>query len=203
MFDNMVVTCMPNSGHGGHPGTWVMTIFGSYVDRHFANIQYFNVCGGIWRYIKVFGGIWRYMKVYKGIWTHFIDIVFFLLFGGPLSRHFVLFNLLEVLFFDISFFTCLGSHFSDIVLCSVFVEGLQPQEVAHLFSREISHRMSSESCPRTPWGPSYEHICKNIYFCQGRCQWDPWLKRALKTISNGVLKVQNAWICVNFMRIFL
>ena len=63
----MVVRYMPNSGHGGPPGTRVMTIFGSYVGRHFANIQYFDVCGGI---LEVYEGIWRYigyMEVYEGI----------------------------------------------------------------------------------------------------------------------------------------
>ena len=45
--DNMVLRCMPNSGHGGLPGIRVMTNLGSYVGRHFANIQYFDVCGGI------------------------------------------------------------------------------------------------------------------------------------------------------------
>ena len=89
----MVVMCMPNSGHGGLPGTPFKTIFGSYVGRHFPNIQYFDVCGGIWRYVKLFGSIWRYMKVYEGIWRYrkiiwidFFAIVFFQLFGGPLCR---------------------------------------------------------------------------------------------------------------------
>ena len=64
---------MPNSGHGGPPGTPFMTIVGSYVGSHFPNIQYFNVYGGIKvykrisRYLKVFGGMLRYMKVYKHI----------------------------------------------------------------------------------------------------------------------------------------
>ena len=38
------------------------------------------------------------------------------------------------------------------------------------FSREISRRMPLESCLGTPWGPSYEHIYKNIYFWKGRLQ---------------------------------
>ena len=66
----MVITCMPNSGRGGASGTPFMTIFGSYVGRHFPNIQYFNVCGvyeGIKSYLKLFEGILRYMKVYEGI----------------------------------------------------------------------------------------------------------------------------------------
>ena len=46
-FGGMVVTCMPNSGHGGCPGSRVMTVFGSYVGHHFPNIQYFDVCGGM------------------------------------------------------------------------------------------------------------------------------------------------------------
>ena len=76
-------------------------------------------------------------------------------------------------------------------------------EVSHLFSREISRRMLSESCLGIPWGRSYEHISKNTDFGQGRFGWDPWLKRASKTISNGILKVQNAWLFVNVMRILL
>ena len=66
-FGGMVVTCMPNSGHGGPPGIPFMTIFGSCVGSHFPNIQYFDVCGGMWWYMKVYEGIWRYMEVYGGI----------------------------------------------------------------------------------------------------------------------------------------
>ena len=111
----------------------VMIIFGSYVDRHFANIQYFNVYGGIWRYIKLFGGIWNYMKVYGGIWRHlsiykptcstlffftflggdFFDIVVFQLFGGPLFRH---------CFFS----TCWGSTFWTLFLFQLFWRSIGP-----------------------------------------------------------------------------
>ena len=63
----MVLRYMTNSGHGGPPGTRVMIIAGSYVGRHFVNIQDFDVCWGIWRYLEVYGGIWRYMEVYEGI----------------------------------------------------------------------------------------------------------------------------------------
>ena len=66
----MVGRYMPNSGHGGYHRARVMTIFVFYVGPHFPNIQYFDVCGGIWRYIKLFGGIWRYMEVYGGIWRY-------------------------------------------------------------------------------------------------------------------------------------
>ena len=47
---------MPNSGHGGCPGTRVMTIFGPYVDPHFPNIEYFAVYGstGPGRYLIFF-----------------------------------------------------------------------------------------------------------------------------------------------------
>ena len=83
------------------------------------------------------------------------------------------------------------------------VVGFRPREVAHLFSREISRRMPSESCLGTPWGSSYEHICKNIYFWKGGIGWDPWFKRVLKTISSGVFKVNNAWFLVSVMRILL
>ena len=51
--------------------------------------------------------------------TFFVGIVFFQLFGGPL---------LQRCFF------------------SAFLEVYRPWEVAHLFSREISSRMPSESC---------------------------------------------------------
>ena len=63
--------------------------------------------------------------------------------------------------------------------------------------------MQSESCLGTPWSPSYEHICKNIYFWKGWIGLDPWLKRASKTISNGILKVHNAWILASVMSILL
>ena len=58
---------MPNSGHGGCPGICFMTIFESYVGRHFPSIGYFEVYEGIWRYMKVYGRYLRYMKVYEGI----------------------------------------------------------------------------------------------------------------------------------------
>ena len=61
-----------------------------------------------------------------------------------------------------------GTHFGlHFWICCVFLlflfVGFRLREVAHLFSREISHRMPSESYLGTPWGPSYEHICKNVY----------------------------------------
>ena len=73
MFDNMVVRYMPNSGHGGPPGSPFMTIFVSYVGPHFQYSifgcmwGYMKLYKAIWRYMKVYGGIWRYMKVYKPI----------------------------------------------------------------------------------------------------------------------------------------
>ena len=55
------------------------------------------------------------------------------------------------------------------------------------------------------WGcicdPSYDHIYKNIHFCKGWIGWQPRLKRASKTMSNGIFKVPNAWILVDFMRV--
>ena len=72
--------------------------------------------------------------------THFIHIVLFSLFWA---------HILHIVFF---------LHFSRVY---------GPWEVSHLFSREISLRMHSESCLGTPWGPSYTHICKSIYFCKG------------------------------------
>ena len=38
---------MPNSGHGGPPGTRVMTIFVFYISAQIANIGYFDVYGGL------------------------------------------------------------------------------------------------------------------------------------------------------------
>ena len=43
----MVVRCMPNSGHGGPPGTRVMTFFVFYVSAQIPNIEYFEVYGGL------------------------------------------------------------------------------------------------------------------------------------------------------------
>ena len=60
-------------------------------------------------------------------------------------------------------------HISDIGYMKV-CGGHKPWEVSHLFSHEISRRMPSESCLGTPWGPSYEHICKNLNFCEGKFQ---------------------------------
>ena len=42
----MVVRYMPNSGHGGPPGTRVMTIVVFYVSAQIPNIEYFEVYGG-------------------------------------------------------------------------------------------------------------------------------------------------------------
>ena len=122
----MVGRCMPSSGHGGCPGTWFMTIFGSHVHGDISNIGY--------------------TKVYEGLQA----------LGG----------------------------------------------ISSFFSRNFTSN-AVRIMSGVPWGPSYEHICKNTYFCQGRFGWIPWLKRAWKTIPNGVLKVQNAWFCVNVMRISL
>ena len=52
-FGDMVKRCMPNSGHGGCPGTRFMTIGGSYVGPQFPNIGYFKVYEDIGRYMKV------------------------------------------------------------------------------------------------------------------------------------------------------
>ena len=39
---------MPNSGHGGPPGTRVMTIFVFYVNPQTPNIENFDVYEGLW-----------------------------------------------------------------------------------------------------------------------------------------------------------
>ena len=78
--------------------------------------------------------------------THFIHIVLFMFhFIGPYAAH--------------CFF-----------VCSLF-EGLQALGGISIFSHEISCRMHSESCLGTPWGPSYEHICKNVYIKRNRFGW--------------------------------
>ena len=46
-FGAMVGRCMPNSGHGGLPGTWVMTIFVFYGSAQIPNIEYCEVYGGL------------------------------------------------------------------------------------------------------------------------------------------------------------
>ena len=52
-----------------------------------------------------------------------------------------------------------------------YMKGYMPWEVSHLFSHQVSRRMHSKSCLGTPWGPSYEHFCKNIYLCKGWIGW--------------------------------
>ena len=82
---------MPNSGHGGAPGTRVMTNFVFYVSAQILNIEYFEVYGGL----QALGGI---------------------------------------------------SSFFSLNL---------PSNAVRIMSGD-------------PSGPSYEHICKNMYFSQGR-----------------------------------
>ena len=165
----MVVTCMPNSDHERASGTPFMTIFGSYVGCHFPNIQYFNVYGGVWRYIKLFGSICRYLEVYEGIWRYIsiyeptFSTFFFQLFGGPLFRHCFFSTCWWSSFSTLFFFNLLVVHFVDI-FCSAFLK-------VWCLSREIARRMPSESCLGTPWGPSYEHTCKNVYLKRDRIGW--------------------------------
>ena len=42
IFDSMVGRCMPNYGHGGPPGTRVVTNFVFYVNPQIPNIEYFE-----------------------------------------------------------------------------------------------------------------------------------------------------------------
>ena len=46
-FGGIIGRCMPNSGHGGPPGTWVMTIVVFYVSAQIPSIEYFEVYGGL------------------------------------------------------------------------------------------------------------------------------------------------------------
>jgi hypothetical protein len=48
---------IPNWGRAG--------FIGSYVGRHFVNIQYCN--NYMWGYMKVYKAIWRYIQVYESI----------------------------------------------------------------------------------------------------------------------------------------
>ena len=73
---------------------------------------------------------------------------------NPLARHFC-------------FPTFWGSTFSTLFF-SVFLRVYKHREASHLFFREISRRKPSESCLGTPWGPSYEHMYKNLHFCKGK-----------------------------------
>ena len=54
-----------------------------------------------------------------------------------------------------------------------FFRVYMPWEASHLFSREISRRMHSESCLGTPWGPIYDQFCKTCVFRKGRKGRDP------------------------------
>ena len=53
MLGGMVLRCMPNSGHGGPPGTRVMTICVFYVNPQIPNIKYFECIRGL----QIPGGI--------------------------------------------------------------------------------------------------------------------------------------------------
>ena len=53
MFDSMVVTCMPNSGHEGPPGIRVIIIFVFYVNPQIPNIANFDAYEGL----QIPGGI--------------------------------------------------------------------------------------------------------------------------------------------------
>ena len=46
------------------------------------------------------------------------------------------------------------------------MKGYRPWEVSHLFSPEISHRMPSESCLETSWGPRYDQFYKTLFFAK-------------------------------------
>ena len=56
------------------------------------------------------------------------------------------------------------SHDGPHIFNNGHMRGYKPWEVSHLFSCEISHRMPSESCLRTPWGSSYDQSCKTCVF---------------------------------------
>ena len=75
------------------------------------------------------------------------------------------------------FFSFWGPLFRHCFL-SAFLKVYRPWEVSHLFSRQISRRMHSESCLGTPWGSRYEHICKN------------WKKQCRKSATPKKLKTK-------------
>ena len=61
-----------------------------------------------------------------------------------------------------------------------YMRDYRPWEASHLFSCDISRRMPSESCLGPPWGSSYEHICKNIYFWKRWIGLDPMVDKGVK-----------------------
>ena len=61
MCDSMVLRYMPNSGHGGPPGTQFMTIFVFYVNPKIPIIEYF-VC--IYIFINIYIYIYMYIHIH-------------------------------------------------------------------------------------------------------------------------------------------
>ena len=76
--------------------------------------------------------------VFFGFWTPISCTLVFVVFWGPISC---------TLFFVLLF------------------AAPQALEVSYIFYRQYME--CSQSYLWTPWGPSYDHICKNIYLCKG------------------------------------
>ena len=130
-----------------------------------------KVYKAIWRYLEVYEDIWRCMKVYTSIWTHFFDIVW-------------------------------GSTFSTLLFVQLFWRSPGPGRYLIFVSREISHRMPSESCPGMHFWPElWQYLWKHVFGVKVGLADSHGLKRALTTISDGVLKVHKGWILVNIMRV--
>ena len=62
-----------------------------------------------------------------------------------------------------------GTHFLVHFNCffTMLFGGLQALGGISFFCSPNFISMHSKSCLGIRWGPSYEHICKNMYFCKG------------------------------------
>ena len=69
----MVGKCMPNSGHGGPPGTRVMNIFGIYVNPQISNIEQQNPRRYLIFFLIKFPVEWRQIHVWAPIFDPSYD----------------------------------------------------------------------------------------------------------------------------------
>ena len=82
--------------------------------------------------------------------------------GDPFPAH-CFFRLFGDHILDIIFFICLVPTLSFVFH---FLGVYRPRELPHRFKHKILRRMNLKLCLGTPWEASYEHICKNLYFCK-------------------------------------
>ena len=96
-------------------------------------------------------------------------------------------------------FWCLFLRF--VCFVGIVLDIYKPWEAYPGLSHRLSRRMHSKSCLGTSLGPKYDNIFKNIYLCRDRSGLWPWPKRALQTISNGILKIPKWWTLIRVIRI--